>query len=193
MDEANEAVTVIITRVVRAGSEAAFENALRAFIPKSIAFPGHLGVHMLRPPPGGHEYGAVVKFRSRQDWEAFLRSPEYAAFLRGIEAYLEGPQQVETLCGLESWFTPLGARMTQVPPRWKMAFVTYIGVCLMVYAVSLALSWPGVEWPAWLRFFLGNALVVVGLAWAVMPVLNRVCRPWLHPVAPADGGLHERR
>src|SRR5262245_17726769 len=68
MDQANEAVTVIITRVVRAGSEAAFENALRAFIPKSIAFPGHLGVHMLRPPPGGHEYGAVVKFRTHKEW-----------------------------------------------------------------------------------------------------------------------------
>src|SRR5438132_1759297 len=53
MDQANEAVTVIITRVVRPGSEAAFEDALRAFIPKSIAFPGHLGVHMLRPTPGG--------------------------------------------------------------------------------------------------------------------------------------------
>jgi len=193
MDQANEAVTVIITRVVRAGSEAAFENALRAFIPKSIAFPGHLGVHMLRPPPGGHEYGAVVKFRTHKEWETFLRSPEYAAFLHEIEAYLEGPQQVETLCGLESWFTPLGARVTQVPPRWKMALVTYIGVCMMVYAVSVTLSWPGVKWPAWLRFFLGNALVVVGLAWAVMPMLNRVFRPWLHKSALANGGHHERR
>src|SRR5206468_11995671 len=124
--------------------------------------PGHLGVHMLRPPPGGHEYGAVVQFRSRKDWEAFLRSPEYASFLHEIEAYLEAPQQVETLCGLESWFTPLGARSTQVPPRWKMALVTFIGVCMMVYVVNIALSWPGYEWPTWLRFLVSNALVVVG-------------------------------
>ena len=136
---------------------------------------------MLRPPPGGHEYGAVVKFRSRKDWEAFLHSPEYAAFLREIEPYLEGPQQVETLCGLESWFTPLGSRMTQVPPRWKMALVTYIGVCLMVYAVSLRFVVARRRMAGVAAFLSGQRPVVVGLAWAVMPVLNRVFQPWLHP------------
>ena len=186
MDQVNEATTVIITRVVRAGSESAFEDALKAFIPKALAFPGHLGVHMLRPPPGGREYGAVLKFRSHEEWESLLHSPEYEAFLREIEAYLEGPQQVEQLCGLESWFTPLGARMAHVPPRWKMALVTYLGVCLMVYAVGVALSWPGFEWPTWLRFLLSNALVVAGLTWAVMPVLSRTFRPFLH--ATAQGG-----
>jgi uncharacterized protein len=180
MDSATEPITVIITRVVRAGSEAAFEDALKAFIPISFTFPGHLGAHILRPPRGGREYGAVIKFRSRQDWEAFLRWSEYASFLSEVEPYLEGPQQVETLSGLESWFTPLGGHLTHVPPRWKMALVTYVGVCLVVYAVNLALEWPDFEWPAWLRFFLSNALVVAGLTWAVMPVLSRVFRPWLH-------------
>src|SRR3954452_22105766 len=102
MEDVNEPITVIITRLVRVGSESAFEDAVKAFIPTALAFPGHLGVHMLRPAPGGREYGAVLKFRSRQDWDAFLRSPEYASFLAEIQAHLEGLQQVETFSGLES-------------------------------------------------------------------------------------------
>lgn len=86
---ANEPVSVIITRVVREGSEGAFEDAIKAFIPKSLAFPGHLGVHMLRPPAGERDYAAVIKFRSEREWDAFRRSPEYLAFLAEIEPLLE--------------------------------------------------------------------------------------------------------
>ena len=64
MGTAGEPVTVVITRTVREGSEEAFEAAVRAWISRALAFPGHLGVHMLRPPHGGREYGAVLTFRS---------------------------------------------------------------------------------------------------------------------------------
>lgn len=183
MDNVSEPVTVIVTRVIRSGSEAAFEDALKAFIPTALAFPGHLGVHMLRPAPGGREYGAVLKFRERRDWDALLASPEYAAFLGEIEPHIEGPQKVVTLSGLESWFTPLGANMTQVPPRWKMAVVTWIGVSMTVVVVNLALAWPGFDWPGWLLYLVSNALVVVALTWGVMPVLSHAFRGWLLPAS----------
>src|SRR3954451_8078426 len=108
MEAANEPLTVIVSRMVRPGCESAFEDAVKAFIPKALAFPGHLGVHMLRPSPGERTYGAVLKFRSEQDWTAFRQSPEYLLFLAEIEPFVEGPQQEDTLCGLESWFTPIG-------------------------------------------------------------------------------------
>jgi antibiotic biosynthesis monooxygenase (ABM) superfamily enzyme len=110
MRSPNEPVTVILTRLVREGSEAPFEDAVKAFIPKALAFPGHLGVHMLRPAPGEQDYGAVLKFRAQQDWAAFQQSAVYLSFLAEIEPFLEAPPGVETLCGLESWFTPLGQR-----------------------------------------------------------------------------------
>src|SRR5262245_6149788 len=49
MDHVNDSVTVLITRAVRAGNEAAFEEALKAWVPMALAYPGHLGVHVLRP------------------------------------------------------------------------------------------------------------------------------------------------
>jgi len=180
MEDANESITVIVTRVVREGDEQAFENAVRAFIPKSLAFPGHLGVHMLRPSPGERSFGAVLKFRSHHDWYAFRQSAEYLGFLAEIVPLLEGPQQEETSCGLESWFTPLGQRVTRVPPRWKMAFVTWLGVCIGVYVVNVGLSWWPSDWLGWLKFFVVNGLVVVLLTWAIMPNLTRLVSQWLH-------------
>jgi uncharacterized protein len=180
MTPMNEPITVIITRVVRAGSESAFEDAVKTFIPKALAFPGHLGVHMLRPLPDGRDYGAVLKFRSQLDWDSFRQSAEYLAFLAEIAPFLEGSQEEVTLCGLESWFTPMGERVTRVPPRWKMALMTWIGVCIGVYVVNLGLSWWPTDWLGWLRFLVINAFVVVVLTWAIMPILNRLFRRWLH-------------
>ena len=61
MDNAAESVTVIVTRVIKPGSESAFEDVVKAFIPKALAFPGHLGVHMLRPSAGERSYGCPSK------------------------------------------------------------------------------------------------------------------------------------
>jgi antibiotic biosynthesis monooxygenase (ABM) superfamily enzyme len=183
----HEPVTVIITRLVRDGCEAAFENAVKAFIPKSLAFPGHLGVHMLRPAPGARDYGAVLKFHAQQDWAAFQHSPGYLSFLAEIEPYLERPQGVETLCGLESWFTPLGADVLQVPPRWKIAVVTWIGVCLSVFVVNTFFSLFNEAWPMFVNLLASNAVIVAGLTWIVMPALTWFFQRWLSPAGVRTG------
>src|SRR3954471_12740240 len=96
MNPANVSVTVRITRAVRLGHEAAFEEAVKAWVPTALAFPGHLGVNMLRPMPGNREYVAVVKFRSQREWEAFLHSPQYQDFPAQIRPLLEAEPRVET-------------------------------------------------------------------------------------------------
>lgn len=182
MNEA-EPVTLVITRTIRAGHEREFEEAVKAWIPTALARPGHLGVHMLRPMPGQREYGAVLKFRSRAEWEAFRDWPEYQRFLAAIRPFLETDQRVEALSGLESWFTPLGVRVTRVPPRWKMALVTWVGVSCVVYVVTSFVV-PLLEaWPWFLGFLTANAVVVAALTWLVMPALNRVFGRWLLPDA----------
>jgi antibiotic biosynthesis monooxygenase (ABM) superfamily enzyme len=71
------AVTVTIRRRVKAGREAAFEDALREFIPHSLRFPGHLGVQILQPAPGATpEWVVVIKFQCRRDYDGFRHSPE---------------------------------------------------------------------------------------------------------------------
>src|SRR4051812_31724778 len=129
-------VTVVVSRVVRAGHEEAFERAVRAWIPTAVAFPGHEGVLMLRPPPGGREYGAVLRFHSPEAWEAFRDAPEYRAFLDGLRDYLEGEPRVETASGLEAWAAPGGATLVRVPSRWEAAVLTWVGVNLLTVALT---------------------------------------------------------
>ena len=185
MGSVTDPVTVIITRAVRPGNEQEFEEAVKAWIPNALTFTGYLGVHMLRPPPGSREYGAVLKFRTQMDWDAFRRAPQYLQFLARIRPHLEDEPRVETVYGLESWLTPLGAHATRVPPRWKMALVTWPAVCLTVYLVTLALTPITAGWPWILTFATLNAGVVAGLTWVAMPVFSRLFKAWLFP---ADQG-----
>jgi antibiotic biosynthesis monooxygenase (ABM) superfamily enzyme len=182
-----EPVTIVITRIVRAGREAEFEEAVKAWIPVALAHPGHLGVHMLRPMPGQREYGAVLKFRSRAEWEAFREWPDYQRFLATIHPLLDEEPMVQAASGLESWFTPLGTRVTRVPPRWKMALVTWLGVCIVVYLVSTFVTPLFTPWPWLLGFLAANAVVVAALTWVVMPGLNRLFHRWLRPDAEPHG------
>lgn len=176
-----EPVTVIITRTLRAGREAAFEEAVRVWIRKALTYPGYLGVHMLRPAPGGQEYGAVLKFATQSDWDSFQASPGYLAFLADIQEHLASASKVETVTGLESWFTAPGAHVVRVPPRWKMAVVTWLGVNLTALVLPFVFQPVLARLPRALGFLTLNACVVAGLTWAVMPALSRLFRGWLLP------------
>jgi uncharacterized protein len=161
---------------------------LRAFIPESATFPGHLGVFMLRPPPGGREFGAVLQFQTRGAWEGFQRWPQYQMFLAEIEPYLQMAPETKTLCGLETWFTPLEADFLRAPTRWKMAFVTWIGVCISVYVVNSVFSLFDQNWPMLANLLVSNAVIVAALTWAVMPALSWLFRHWLSSPKTATAG-----
>ena len=188
MDTTDRPLTVVVTRLVRAGREDAFERAVREWIPTSIAFTGHQGVLMLRPAAGGREYGAVLRFQSLVAWEKFRDSAEYRAFQESLRDYLEAEPRMETASGLEAWFAPSSAAFVRVPPRWKQAVLTWLGVDLIALVLTYTLSPLTAGWP-WLAGFLTfNAAVVAGLAWVVMPVLSRLARGWLnaHPETPTE-------
>jgi antibiotic biosynthesis monooxygenase (ABM) superfamily enzyme len=61
-------VHVAVTRQVKPGCEAAFEEALREFARESLHIPGTTGVHIIQPVPGtsGCEYGILRSFESEE-------------------------------------------------------------------------------------------------------------------------------
>lgn len=175
-------ISVVITRRVRPGCADEFERRLREFIPVALAFPGHLGVHVLRPAAGHDDWGVVLRFRSGRDWEAFRAWGTYADWTAGLRPLLALDPAVEEVCGLETWFTPPGARPPI--PRWKMFLLTWTGVNL-VAGVQRATISPALETlPFPLGFLLFNAGVVAALTWVVMPVFVRSAHGWLHPASP---------
>lgn len=171
----DETVNIIITRLIRPDAQQAFELAVRQWIPQAAQFPGYLSVLMIRPGSHSDEFGAVLRFRSRADWVLFQEWPAYLLFLEQIRPLLSEEPRVQ-LHGLEAWFAA-GDRPS--PPRWKMALLTWLGVSVMVFAVSRSINLVNQTWPWWVSFLLINGLVVAGLTWAVMPLLVKCFRPWL--------------
>lgn len=169
-------VTVVITRRVKPGCEAAFEQVTAAWGEEAATFPGRVAVFHLRPLAGGDEYGAVLRFQSADDWQAFRDWPEYLDWQDHIRPLLVAPPALQERRGLEAWFQPAGRRPL---PRWKMALVTWLGVNLTAYALTLTLKPLTESWPFFFAFITFNAGVVGGLTWAVMPVLTRLFRRWL--------------
>jgi antibiotic biosynthesis monooxygenase (ABM) superfamily enzyme len=161
---------------VKPEARAAFEQAVRDWIPRVVQFPGHLGVFMLRPGGGSDEFGVLVRFHSRKAWNDFQSWPPYRQFLADIRPMLAAEPKSEPLHGLEAWFTP---NEHPAPPRWKMVLLTWVGVNVMVFVAKWLVGAIGPGWPQAVGFLVTNTIVVIALTWPVMPVLARIARPWL--------------
>ena len=174
-------ITVSITRTVKPGCEADFERALHDFVQRSLAQPGQLGVHIMRPAPGSssREYGIIRKFCDREALEAFRMSPEYLEWNQTALDLTEGSGRVQELTGLESWFTLPGAPLRALP-KWKMAIATFLGVFPVAIILSLTLGPFIRSWNFILSSAVFNACVVSLLTWVVMPLVTRALHGWLH-------------
>ena len=168
-----------VTLRVRAGHEAEFTELLTRFAQRSLDYRGTTGVHLILPVPGtgDGEFGILRSFLSEQHSREFYESEMYQQYKMDTAHLVEGEPIIKPLTGLEAFFRNGGQRM---PPRWKMAVVTYLGV------FPSALFWSTILKPLlvghhWLVVaMIGNAAVVATLAWAMMPLLTRLFHKWLH-------------
>jgi antibiotic biosynthesis monooxygenase (ABM) superfamily enzyme len=171
---------VAVIRRVKPGCEAAFEKALHDFVRRSLTMPGQIGVSIIRPAPGSdsREYGIIRGFANSEALAAFRGSAEYSEWSHFALELTEGGPRTQELCGLESWFTLPGQPLTPLP-RWKMALVTFIAVEIVTSLLAWTVAPLIANWPFLIRMSVSNVLVVAGLTWIAMPLLTRICRPWL--------------
>jgi antibiotic biosynthesis monooxygenase (ABM) superfamily enzyme len=173
------AVHVAVTRTVLPGLEKQFNAKLLEFVRDSMGEAGVTGVHVLKPPPesGSQEYGILRSFESETAAEMFYASASFAKWARDVEPLVSGEPIRRTLTGLEAFFRSGGDSM---PPRWKMAVVTFLGVLptVMVCSTLLASVLSSVHWL--LGAAIMNVAVVVTLTWVVMPFLTKCFDGWLH-------------
>jgi len=172
-------IHVAITRRVRPGSEAEFQQALRDFLQTSFSHDSVLGASMIVPSPGSdtREYGILRTFISEAERDAFYESPLFKAWNERAKAMTEGEAVHRELHGLEAWFRS----PHNPPPRWKMAVATFLGVYPVAMILNLTLG-PAIR--SW-HFVLGNAVfnawVIALLTWVVMPIVTRLLHGWLYP------------
>ena len=178
-------IHIAITRRVRAGCEAEFQQALREFFQTSFAQGGVLGASMLMQLPGSdtREFGILRTFASEAERDTFYESPMFKAWMEKAATMTEGEPVYRQLHGLEAWFRSPHSP----PPRWKMAAVTLLGV----YPISLLLAWTVGQaihsWPLPARSLVIAMCMVALLTWVVMPLMTRLLHSWLQPQSQAQG------
>lgn len=185
LDKPAGAVTVLVTRRVKAGHEAAFEQASAHMTAAASAFPGYLGGQLVRPDEDGSGdapmlYHVVFAFDTSEHQQAWQQSPTRALGLAAIAPHIEG-QTVRQVSGLGHWFAaPVGPKQAP-PPRWKVAVVTWLGICPTVYLLFVLLGPLLAAWPLLPRVMLLTSLVVIVMTWLVAPQLTQWLKPWLYP------------
>ena len=175
-------VTVLYSRRVKPGREAAFEAWAHGIVAASRQFPGHLGASVL-DVPGSREYHILFSFADRKSLRAWLDSEERRRWLARVGELIEADQGLQQLTGLETWFKLPGSNVPTMkpPPRWKMWLVSIIAVYPLVLAFQ-ALVVPrmaGLPFP--LRALMFPLVLLTLMTFVVMPVVTRVLRRWLGP------------
>jgi antibiotic biosynthesis monooxygenase (ABM) superfamily enzyme len=174
-------VTTTVSRRVRPGHEAAYEQFLAGISGAARAFPGYLGVEVFRPAPGGDEYRIIYRFDSAAHLRAWQNSAEHAAWLARAEPHVAGPIRTQVLTGLESWFTLPTQPGAPPPPPYKMALVTWATIFPLITLLVVATAPLLGSLPLVARLAVTTGVTVPLMTWVVMPRVTRLLHPWLYP------------
>ncbi|MGH9844158.1 MAG: antibiotic biosynthesis monooxygenase, partial [Blastocatellia bacterium] len=114
-------VTTIISRKVRAGHEDEYEAWLSGIVQAARAFPGYLGVNVMRPSSKAKpEYVTIVRFESYASLKHWENSDAQKEWQKKLPRdAVESEAQTRNMSGLEFWFTAADAPQLAQPPRYK--------------------------------------------------------------------------
>jgi uncharacterized protein len=188
MISAEHVVTALVSRKVKPGCASQYERVTAQMLQVAARAPGYLGSHLMHPGEDADVddmlYHVVIAFDSQAHLDAWQVSEERALGLAATAPYVESISTLRNVSGLAMWFR--GPRMT-TPPRWKIAVVTWLGICPTVYLAFL-LTGPFVaSWSLLPRVMLLTLIVVATMTWLVAPALTRLFRPWLKPASSVFG------
>jgi hypothetical protein len=178
-------VTVVITRRVKEGREAAYEAWLGRFQAEARSLPGYLGVTTQRPASGGpREYVSVVRFASLAHLLAFEAGELRQRYLAEVPDLVEADPVWRRMTGLEFWFTPPPGTVVPQPSRPRMALlmiVVVFGLVLSLGAlVNLVADRMPVPLPYPLRLLLTITIEVLLMTYWLMPQLTRRLARWIY-------------
>lgn len=190
------AVTVLISRNVKSGCEADFERVTAMLMQVASTFEGYLGAQLVHPGEDPEVQDAmhhvVLAFDSQAHLDAWHDSPERQLGLAATVPFIEGPASVRPVSGLGLWFRTA----QQGPPRWKVAVVTWLGICPTVYVLFWLTGDLLKSWSLLPRTVLLTLAVVIVMTWIVAPQLTRLLKPWLfarRPTPVATGSSRRHR
>ncbi len=176
-------VTIVIQHDIRTGAHARYEEWLKHIVPRGACAPGHRGVNVIRPSDGGNRYTITLRFDSLEYAEQWLASAARRELIDEVRPMLEQEEKIDTVTGMEFWFTPQGQAQKRARP-YKQFLLTLS----VIYPLTLLLPWiltPLFDAAPVLQHHLLSRLIVaaiiVGLmTYVIMPRYSKLAQKWLY-------------
>lgn len=175
---APQPVKIVLERRIKPGTHAAFEQWVQALMKTAAGNPALQGSSVFKAGEG--DYFILLRFEGQGALDAWQALPEVVELLRAGDALATTLEPPAVRTGLETWFTVPGMSPRAVPPKWKMALVTWLA--LLPQALILGMLIPKTL-PRIVAVSLSTALPVAALTWFIMPRLTGLLARWLY--APA--------
>ncbi|NWF69381.1 MAG: antibiotic biosynthesis monooxygenase [Chloroflexi bacterium] len=172
-------VTIIVSRVVKPGRAAEFEEWAHGISQAALAFEGHMGVHVIRPAAHAarREYALIFRFDTYDNLRRWAQSEVRRDWLKRVEPLIMGEPQTNIVSGMEFWFTM--PDQPQPPPRYKMALVSWLAITPLSHFVPPLLAPLLGDAAPLLRTMLVAAVLIGLMTYVVMPFMTRLFRRWL--------------
>jgi antibiotic biosynthesis monooxygenase (ABM) superfamily enzyme len=181
-------VTVIVKRIAKKNKIKEFEEWLSGISKEVSRQNGNMGIDIIRPTDkeSKPEYVIIFRFDNYDNLTKWENSSIRNEWLRKGRELVQSDPDVQTLTGLEFWFTPYSNKnshsMALNPPRrYKMVLVTIpvIALLLLTLVPQIHLIGESLSIPYSIRFVIAIAIMVLLMTYFIMPLLTKVLRPWL--------------
>lgn len=173
-------VTVSVVREVIPGQEEDYERWVSGVCAAAAAFPGNLGVNILRPSMGYNQYTVIYRFDTEAHAEDWQQSAVRKAWTDKLTGIVQGETHIRAVTGLESWFDLPTIPVAKQPVRWRMCVVLTIVVFSLLTALNglLAPLLEGIN--PHLRTAAVVTLQVILMTYLVMPRITARLKHWLY-------------
>ncbi len=177
-----EAVTVVVSRRVKPGCEAAYEAWLERLIHSASSLRGYLGAKVQRPQAAEPQvYTSVFRFDSVENLRAFETSDLRRRALAEVSDLVEADAVWSRLSGLELWFSPPAGTVVPQPSRLRMALVMIAVVYVLVLSIGKLVALILATAPGPVRLLVTIVVEVFLMTYVIMPRLTRWLARWIYP------------
>ncbi|MDR0805429.1 MAG: antibiotic biosynthesis monooxygenase [Enterobacteriaceae bacterium] len=172
-------VTLVITHNLQPNQATIYEAWLARIMPAAEKFPGHLGVHVIRPAAGSETYNIVIRFDTLDNLYTWINSDLRKELVAEIAPILAQEEHYEVRTEPEFWFTPSSPAVKK-PKKWKQFLITLLVIFPSTNLVPnvTEILLPALKGTLSLHFI--NDACVVGLVvYLWMPLVTRIFAGWL--------------
>ncbi|MGC6230484.1 antibiotic biosynthesis monooxygenase [Hafnia paralvei] len=172
-------VTLAITHNLQPNQAKSYEEWLARIMPAAQQFPGHLGVHVIRPAAGSDVYNIVIRFDTLDNLYAWINSEQRKTLVAEVAPILAQAEHYEVRTEPEFWFTPSSPTVKK-PKKWKQFLITLLVIFPSTNLVPMVTGTLFPTLKGSLALHLINDACVVGLVvFMWMPLVTRIFAGWL--------------